>query len=256
MRRILLAAMMCGVTAGAQAADLSDLPILRGAFTEGLSNSKVNWQGYYVGGQADYGSITSKMPSGINSDLQSTFFPPPGVTYNWLGLGQARSTNSGYGAFAGYNSQWDDVVLGLEANYLHGGFRANSASTGYTYLNDNVTIASTTHSSALVTLSDFGSLRVRAGYVMGCFLPYVYLGGGFGSRTVDRNVSAVPDSIRSTLSRDSQTKLIYGYSAGLGMDVMLVGGLFARAEYEYLRVTSTAFESTVNTVRAGIGYKF
>ena len=202
MRRILLAAMMCGVTAGAQAADLSDLPILRGAFTEGLSNSKVNWQGYYVGGQADYGSITSKMPSGINSDLQSTFFPPPGVTYNWLGLGQARSTNSGYGAFAGYNSQWDDVVLGLEANYLHGGFRANSASTGYTYLNDNVTIASTTHSSALVTLSDFGSLRVRAGYVMGCFLPYVYLGGGFGSRTVDRNVSEVkPKNCVFTLHR-------------------------------------------------------
>jgi len=36
---------------------------------------------------------------------------------------------------------------------------------------------------------------------------------------------------------------------------MLVGGLFARAEYEYRRIT-TNFESNVNTVRAGLGYKF
>jgi opacity protein-like surface antigen len=36
---------------------------------------------------------------------------------------------------------------------------------------------------------------------------------------------------------------------------MLVGGLFARAEYEFQRVTSD-IESNINTVRAGIGYKF
>ena len=36
---------------------------------------------------------------------------------------------------------------------------------------------------------------------------------------------------------------------------MLVGGLFVRAEYEYRRVTSDV-ESNINTVRAGLGYKF
>jgi len=36
---------------------------------------------------------------------------------------------------------------------------------------------------------------------------------------------------------------------------MLVGGLFVRAEYEYRRVTSD-IETNINTVRAGIGYKF
>lgn len=256
MRRFLLAAVMCSGVAGAQAADLSDLPILRGSFSEGLSSSSVNWQGYYVGGQADWGSITSKLPSGINSDMQATFLAPPGFAYNWQGLGQARSTNAGFGAFAGYNSQWDDVVFGVEANYLHGGFSSTTNSTGFTYLPDNVTVASTTHSSAQVRMTDFGSLRVRAGYVMGCFLPYAYAGVGVGSRTVDRSVSANPDSIRATWNTDSQTKLVYGYSAGVGVDVMLVGGLFARGEYEYQRVTSTAFETTYNTVRAGIGYKF
>lgn len=252
MRRFLLAAMMCGVAAGARAADLADLPVLRGAFTEGLSANKVNWQGYYVGGQADWGSITSKIPAGINSDLQGGFIPPPGAAYSWIGLGQARSINNGFGAFAGYNSQWEDVVIGLEANYLHGGFRSSASSNGRTFLNGNT---STTVSSAQVGVTDFGSLRARAAYVMGCFMPYAYVGAGFGSRTIDRYVAADPAPLSSTVNRDSQTKLVYGYSAGFGMDIMLVGGLFVRGEYEYQRVTST-FESTINSVRAGIGYKF
>ena len=56
MRRFLLVAMMCGTVSVAQAADMPDLPFLRGSFTEGLSTARVNWQGFYVGGQASYGS--------------------------------------------------------------------------------------------------------------------------------------------------------------------------------------------------------
>ena len=53
--RFLLAAVMCGMTAGAQAADLSDLPILRGGLTEGMG-ARVNWSGVYVGGQVTRGA--------------------------------------------------------------------------------------------------------------------------------------------------------------------------------------------------------
>ena len=49
--------------------------------------------------------------------------------------------------------------------------------------------------------------------------------------------------------------LLYGYSAGLGVDVNLIGGLFLRAEWEYLRFT-TVTDVNINTVRAGLGYKF
>jgi opacity protein-like surface antigen len=238
-----------------QAADMPDLPILRGAFTEGLSTAKVNWQGYYVGGQVDYGSVTSKVAGNINRDMQATFVPPNNVDYNWQPLGQAHSINSGYGAFAGYNSQWEDVVLGLEANYIHDGFRSRTNSVGFRYLADRVTVESLTNSNAIVKLTDFGSLRVRGGYVIGCFLPYAFVGTGFGSQTVDRSVLAFPDPVRPAWTKDSKSKLVYGYTAGAGVDVMLIGGLFARAEYEYRRVTSD-IESNVSTVRAGLGYKF
>ena len=107
----------------------------------------------------------------------------------------------------------------------------------------------------MVGVSDFGSLRARAGYAWGCFLPYAFIGGGVGSQTIDRYATASPDPVRPATTFATKTKLVYGYSAGLGFDVMLVGGLFARAEYEFQRVTSDV-ESNINTVRAGIGYKF
>ena len=253
MRRFLLVAVMCGAVTGAQAADMPDF--LRGSVTEGLSNSKVNWQGYYVGGQVSYGSVTSKVPGGANSDLQSTFIPPNNVSYNWQALPSAHSNTTGFGAFAGYNSQWDDVVIGFEANYIHDGIRSVANSVGYVYQPDNVTLQSITHSSAAVKLTDFGSLRIRGGYVVGCFLPYLFAGTGMGTQTVDRTVSVFPDPVRPGSTSGSKTKLVYGYSAGAGVDVMLVGGLFVRAEYEYRRVTSDV-ETNINTVRAGLGYKF
>ena len=54
MRVILLAVTMCGIAAAAQAADLSDLPILRGAVSDSMTTSRVNWQGFYIGGQGGY----------------------------------------------------------------------------------------------------------------------------------------------------------------------------------------------------------
>ncbi len=37
-------------------------------------------------------------------------------------LGKESVHGSGIGGFIGYNSQWDDVVLGVELNYMHGKF--------------------------------------------------------------------------------------------------------------------------------------
>jgi opacity protein-like surface antigen len=253
MRRLFLAAVMFGAVNGAQAADMPDF--LRGTLPAGPAPT-VNWQGYYVGGQGSYGSAISKVAPSLNNDLESHFGPPLGTAnYPWRGLGQAKSVADGYGGFVGYNSQWDDVVIGVEANYLHSNYRALTTSTGV--ILDPVTLAatSTATSNASVNLTDFGSLRLRAGYTLGCFLPYAFAGVGMGSQTVDRNVWASPPPLIAPLSSNTHTTVVYGYSAGAGIDVMLVGGLFVRAEYEYQRVTS-AIETNINSGRLGIGYKF
>src|SRR3954452_9506427 len=99
MRRFLLVAVMCGAASVAQAADMPEMPFLRGSFSDGLTSAKVNWQGMYVGGQVSSGSVTSKVDGNANSDLQSTYRRPATVDYNWQPLPIAHSNTTGFGAF-------------------------------------------------------------------------------------------------------------------------------------------------------------
>jgi opacity protein-like surface antigen len=252
MRRFLAAVMILGTMSGARAADMPDF--LRG--TQGLSSSTPNWQGFYVGGQGSWGSLKSTVPGNFVTDLQAPFTQPSSVGYRWPPLTMASQRNAGYGVFFGYNSQWDEIVLGFEGNYTHDNFHARTTAIGIQTLPDNVTVLTQTFSSATVSLPDFGSLRVRGGYMIGCFLPYAFVGVGFGQQTIDRSASATPTPLQgSGTLNDSTSKLVYGYTAGAGVDVTVIGGLFARAEYEYRRIT-TNIESNINTVRLGLGYKF
>ncbi len=280
MRRLLLVAVMFGAASGARAADL---PFLRGSFTDGLSPARVNWQGYYIGGQAGYGSSdenfkgsTSNM---IAAMLANTTIESQMQVSQWnLGLGKQSVRSSGYGAFAGYNSQWDDVVLGLEASYLHGGFGGASTATqslvSSSALSDGFFHAVTARSQAAISISDMATLRGRAGYAYGSFLPYIFGGVALGNADITRTAT-VNDNFAPTFAgavascsgptppfcatlnstQAQHNHLIYGYSAGLGVDVNLIGGLFMRAEWEYIRFTSSV-DTNINTVRGGLGYKF
>jgi len=274
MRRFLLAAMMCGAAAGAQAADLSDLPILRGAVSDGMTTSRVNWQGFYVGGQAGYGSSDENF-SGSNSNMLAALLDHNVIqemqVAQWnLGLGKQSARSSGYGGFVGYNWQWTDVVIGLEGSYLHGTYggasQASKALVSGTALSDGLFHDVAVNSSAAISVSDMATLRARAAYAWGCFLPYAFGGIALGNADISRTV-VVHDAISNTLNGPfvplatltaqniQHNHLVYGYSGGLGVDVNLVGGLFMRAEWEYVRFTS-AVDTSINTVRAGLGYKF
>jgi opacity protein-like surface antigen len=276
MRRLILAVAMAGAVHGAQAADLPDFPVLRGGFSEGLSRSGVIWQGYYVGGQAGYGSTDMNFAnshSGITARILANTAIESGMGVSqWpLALGKTSQRNSAFGAFAGYNGQWEDVVLGVEASYMHGSFAGSSSATmrrvsGSTLGDGNYHAVSAT-SSGSMEITDMGTLRVRAGYAYENFLPYMFAGVALGNANIARSVTILDGAGNSqanaiaatpavvTGSEVQNNHLLYGYSAGVGVDMMLWGGLFARAEYEYVRFTG-AVDTSVNTVRGGLGYKF
>jgi opacity protein-like surface antigen len=273
MRRLLLAAALFGAVQSAQAADLPDLPILRGAVSEGLSTSRVNWQGYYIGAQAGVG--TSDMNFGGSTRniaaqlLSGTAMEAAGQVSSWPLLGKTSQRGQGWGGFVGYNSQWDDVVIGVEMSYMHGKFGGTQTDSmerffvdglGYT---DDVTYKAT----GTMSISDIGTFRARAGYAVGQFLPYMFGGFALGQANIVRtarifgtedNVAAAPGfthvNFDVSATNGQYSHLIYGYTAGLGLDVNLVGGLFLRAEWEYVRFTSST-DTNLNTVRAGLGYK-
>ena len=271
MRRLLLAAAMFGVVSGATAADMPDF--LRGSLSAGPVPT-VNWQGFYIGAQAGYGSSDENF-SGSNSTmlaalLSNNVVEEMGVSRWNLGLGKNSARAPGYGAFTGYNWQWDDVVIGVEASYLHGSFGGKSSAfkalTSGSALSDGSFHSVSVTSSSAISISDMATFRGRAAYSFGCFLPYLFGGLALGNANITRSV-LVTDAVSATavgvftplqpLSADDaqHNHLIYGYTAGLGVDVNLVGGLFLRAEWEYIRFT-TVVDTNINTVRAGLGYKF
>ena len=275
MRRFLLAAVMFGAVSGAKAADMPDLPILRGAFTDGLTTSQVNWQGFYIGGQGGYGSSDENFNGStrtmIAALLANTTIENEMQVSQWnLGLGKTSARTSAFGGFAGYNSQWDDVVLGLEASYMHGTFGGTSTASqervSGAALSDKFFHDVKATSSASISISDMATFRGRAAYAYGCFLPYLFAGFALGNADITRSANVQdavslaalgPFTLLAPLSATDavHNHLIYGYTAGLGVDINLIGGLFMRAEWEYVRFTSVV-DTNINTVRAGLGYKF
>jgi opacity protein-like surface antigen len=272
MRRLFLAAVMMGAVSTAHAADL---PVLRGGFTDGLSSSTLNWQGFYVGGQAGYGSsdanTTGSLSTLASKALANTLIEAEMQVSQWdLQLSKDSSRTAGYGAFAGYNWQWTEAVIGLEVSYLHGNFGGSSTATrtleSANALSDGNFHDVTATSSSSIAISDMATIRGRAAYAFGCFLPYAFGGFALGSANISQSFTAQdrlsatgapPFTILQPLgaSNDLHNHLIYGYTGGLGVDVNLVGGLFLRGEWEYVRFTSSV-DTSINTVRAGLGYKF
>ena len=266
MRRFLLAVVMFGTAAGAQAADLPDF--LHGSLPAG----PVNWQGFYVGGQGAIGesdmNFTASTQSVAAKLLAGTALDESGQVSSLPVGGKVSTRGTGFGGFVGYNSQWDSVVVGLEFSYLHGNFggaQSDSASRSFTdslgYL-DNITY----QSNSSIAISDMATFRARAGYAVGIFLPYMFGGVALGEADIVRTANItgsqsnpvltppfIPVDLTGTAGQFSH--LIYGYSGGLGVDMMLMSCLFLRAEWEYVRFTS-AIDTDVNTFRVGLGYKF
>jgi opacity protein-like surface antigen len=265
---------MFGAAQGAQAADLPDLPVLRGAYTDGLTSSRTNWQGFYVGAQAGVGTSDMNFTGSTRTIaarlLSGTGVEAGGQVSSWPLLGKTSQHGNGWGGFLGYNSQWDDVVIGVELNYMHGKFGGSQTDSMSRFFTDagGFTDGVTYSATGTMSISDMGTLRARAGYAVNQFLPYMFGGFALGQADIVRTahifgtqfavpISGTPTDVPFDLSATSAqyNHLIYGYTAGAGVDVNLLSGLFLRVEWEYIRFTS-AVDTSINTARAGLGYKF
>jgi opacity protein-like surface antigen len=273
MRRFLLAAVMYGAASVAQAADM---PFLRGSFTDVLSTGTVNWQGAYFGAHASHGAsdmnFTNSGQDLLAKLLNNVQLEGQFNISQWPLLSTTHMQNSGYGGFVGYNWQWTDAVVALELNYTHGNFfGANSGSQArsFVYPTDYMSAVAAS-SSASMKVTDYGSLRVRGGYAIDNWLPYGFAGIAMGQANINRRAdvgiysvytgAAVPPlpnigPVAYSLTDNANAHFISGFAGGVGVDVMLYAGLFLRAEWEYLRFLTTV-DTTINTVRAGLGYKF
>lgn len=189
------------------------------------------WTGGYIGGQVGYlwGEGDFEVDDGSGAEIE-----PDG----WLG-----------GIYVGYNYQMaNNVVIGADADFAWTG--ADDSATGF----DDLGVAVGTLDSEL----DWeGAVRLRLGYAVDRFLPYVAGGVAFGRMDIEAfNLAGV--------SQGSDDDTGVGWTLGVGLEYAFTDNIIGRAEYRYTDFGDFDFsvpggataDLTTNDVRLGIAYKF
>lgn len=274
--RIVTLALLTGVTLAwlpaAQAADL-DYGVLRGPDYEPAS-TEIDWNGGYFGGHAGYTTTSLNFgPSGQSDLAQILRNTAVESEYRISGsntLKPARPHDVGIGGFAGYNYQFDDAVIGLEVDYtsVNQKGRSEDSLTRRLMLSNGTYDIYKISTAAHADLRDYATIRMRAGYPMGAFLPFVTAGLAIGRAVVGNDVSVDIREYSDTnltnlvggLSQSggtSKEKYSLGYALGIGGDYLLTQNIFVRGEYQYLQFAKFGdVKVNVNTVRGAVGIKF
>jgi outer membrane immunogenic protein len=285
MRHLLAALALIGLLSPAFAADY-ELPTLRGSqmFVPAYP-TYFSWQGFYAGGQLSYNGASADFSGAtaplIQFSLRTTALLAQGAPDQWQVLGTRDTGAPGFGGFVGYNTQWDNAVIGLEFNYTHSSLSLPAPSSplervlGINGLIYDVAL----DASGSLHINDFVTTRARFGWVIDSFMPYATLGVAFGradaslSTTVSGtqtdpsnqvpNPNPPPATIPTVvpfLFSQSKTKYgayMYGFSGGAGLDFALTQNIFARAEYEFIQWQRIwQISSSMHNFRAGLGLKF
>lgn len=228
MKHLLLAAVLvAGFTGNALAADavaVEEAPAVVTVF---------DWTGAYVGGVAGYGWGTT--------NAEDDGSPSDDIDYDGF-LG---------GVTVGYNKQFGQVVLGVEADLSAAGLSGSgdggvSWGCGFT---DTCTF----------DVDWLGTVRARAGYAFENFLPYLTAGLAFGG--IKGELSGCPGDEWC----GSDTKA--GWAAGGGVEWAFNEKWSAKAEYLYVDLGKGEFDSggggsgfeaefKFHTIRLGVNYHF
>ena len=175
MRWVICAVVLLALAPSAFA---QDFDALRGPQSVGPP-SFTRWSGFYFGGQIGYSGATTNFQGttqgplayALRDSLVESDFEPS----QWPLLGNDGADATSYGGFVGYNTQWQELVLGAEIDYsrVNMSFFAPSTPMGRSFTNPpDATGAVTMYNieaaaSATLHLTDYASLRARAGWIFG-----------------------------------------------------------------------------------------
>jgi outer membrane immunogenic protein len=280
MRRVTYALILLTLASPAAAADL-DFDFLRGSETVG-PGTYTRWSGFYVGGQIGYGWASTDFAGSTapeiayvlrETDLENNITPS-----QWPILGTATAVAPRFGGFVGYNTQFEDVIFGVEANLDHGAFKLAAPNNPIS----RTTAADSTGNAYSVTLTgsgdvdtmDFLTFKARAGYVVGNFLPYGFAGFALGLANVSvtgaisgveytsgtigtctASAPCIPFAFSNSYAHNND--VLYGYTVGGGVDIALTPNVFGRVELELDQfIMPQNLMLTATTARIGAGYKF
>lgn len=299
MRIATLALLTSVLVSPALAADL-DYGVLRGADDDYVAPAPlVDWSGFYVGGHGGYSSaalgFNNAFQSIVANALRYTAAENEMNASRFLTARGTHSNGASYGVFAGVNYQFEDVVVGLEADYTYFG------KSGSTF--DEIGRVSTTKDGFLNTvylageastkIQDYGTVRGRLGYAFDNVLPFITGGIALGRATVSDTVAVQNygyDNAAYTANQTGSTKSFinhFGYSnflqsdppgstpappivygatkkvtvvglaVGGGIEYAITSNFLLRGEYQYVLFNDfQGHKAELNTVRGGAAIKF
>ena len=239
MKKLLLASAALMISHAAYAADVvieEPIPVV----VEGFS-----WTGFYVGVHGGYGWADGEFDAPV----------APGVSV----VSEQDLDGFLIGAHAGAQYQFDNnVVLGVEVDVDYrdgdgsGGFFAAGAPVGPAGLTLDTEYNWT------------GSARLRAGYAMDRWLPYIT--GGFAFADYDASLGGIPIPPGAPGTSFSETSV--GWTLGGGVEYAFTDNLIFRAEYRYSdfgdedvflafpAAPGSSYEIESHDVTIGVSYKF
>ena len=287
----LLAQSLVGLASGANgahAADYPAYPMESGRSIVALPPAGVDevfaWAGLYGGVHGGVGQAESDLYSMSNRARElskDAFIGTPVARHGGQPVfGKDFAFRPGhheaevFGGLIGYNEQVEDVVYGVELDYTRSGLKPSNhqiaALRDAQLRYDGVDYDVALHGRASVAVKDYGTLRARAGWAVGSFMPFATLGIAVGHATVTTAVTGVAEGggksyDSSAISRNNA--YAPGLAAGVGIDILLHRSAFIRAEYQFVRFGN--FKDTVSdalsarggvvdihVARAGVAAKF
>ena len=271
MKNLTLTAIaLCVLFAGsAVAADMPVKPYLK---APPMVAPAFSWNGFYIGGNVgggwentetdySYTSFPALAPPGFEDVFGPTGPGPLNVNgesavasaiadgFLPTSLGSRNTSFFAAGGQIGFNVQYSQTVLGLEADFQW--FADAVKSTSFTAPPNVITL--TNNDSQTAGLRWLGTVRGRAGWTINRTLLYVTGGLAYGQAVANSSASIFDGSNTDLFAGDgSGTRT--GYTVGGGLEYAFTNNISGKAEYLYYNLgTSTYAVAPANAVAAGEG---
>ena len=240
MKKAFLAGASLGALAlasGAQAADLAARPVYKAP----IAAPVWSWAGFYVG--VNVGVASARTNISAPSD---NFFFPSSASFN------SSQTGVIGGLQAGYNWQFNNLVLGIEGDVSAASLNRSTSPGTIGFTGDSFNGA----------MSALATVRGRIGYAFDRTL--IYGTGGAAFANLKDEYFSQPFPFTASASSSAT-----GWAAGVGAEFALSGNWTAKAEYLHVGFPSRsattvqfgntyvfAFKDSADIGRVGINYKF
>jgi outer membrane immunogenic protein len=202
------------------------------------------WVGWYGGITTGYGwgdpsadvNPANLPPAGPNGDFSTPDTFVPGAPFSL----HTRPQGAFVGFLAGYNWQFQNIVIGWEADFAWTDLTDTQTGTFFSFVEYDAGVGGIRGNVTLDSkLRWLGTFRGRWGYVVGPVLPYITGGLAYGNlvSTITSSGAQFEDAVSVAFSGSQRfSDWLVGYTVGAGFDWNVSGNWRFRGEYLYVNL--------------------